>query len=200
MLLSPLHVDRLSEAQNGIGWRPRHIRTDFWLSILSARYSPLPRRNVWSRFGRGVCQEGRPVRYTHVPRLPPCGDSPRLHSRLEAAASEEAYLARRRFCRLGLEGKALELPRTSEVAIVSATLPATPRMIPLESWSAQFPGTNGGSSDLAFANSAGPPQKWRNRRLRLNVLTSRPSSARPGGAATRQRNRNLIMLTSMAMN
>ena len=70
--------------------------------------------------------EGLPRRETG-----PCGDLPRLRSRLERPASERDVSQSGLPLLFAGQG-ARAFRRTAKVAIVSATLPATPRMIPLE--------------------------------------------------------------------
>ena len=148
MLLSPLHVDRLSKAQSGIGWRPQHISTDyistdFWLSTIERKVSAgASKSSECSGPASGERFDTRTSRS-------PCGDSTRLRMPFG--------VARRGVSQSGLP---LVLPacarafrRTAMVALVSATPPATPRVVSLEIMRCQLPGTNGGPSGFA---SRGP--------------------------------------------
>jgi hypothetical protein len=94
---------------------PRDISTDFWLSTCerqdihgaseNAGAQNVPAWGVGYRKKSGsirACLTGIGLRRFAAPALP-----------LGAAASEEAYLklAYRWYCRLGLEGKEIELPK-----------------------------------------------------------------------------------------
>jgi hypothetical protein len=130
LLLSPLHVDRLSKAQSGIGWRPQHISTDFWLSTFERKVSAGASKSSECSApasGERFDQEGRPVRYAHS--RSPCGDSPRLRMPFGAARRGVSQSG----LPLVLPACARAFRRTAKVALVSATPPATPVWFPLKS-------------------------------------------------------------------
>jgi hypothetical protein len=119
----------------------------------------------------------------------PCGDSP-----LCACHSErhgEAYL---NLAYAGFAGLRSSFSEEPKVALVSATPPATPRVVSLEIMRCQLPGTNGGSSDLAFCElHMARRSKWRNRRLALSRFNE-PAAILGnewGKASAARRNRTL---------
>jgi hypothetical protein len=129
-------------------------------------------------------------------------DRPAVIRRACACRSErhgEAYLnlAYRWFCRLALEGKVADhatFLKNRHGRFRDSDASAIPSVVSLEIMRCQLPGTNGGSSDLAFRDlRMAPRNKWRNRRLALR-RSNEPVAIlgnESGKASAARRDRNL---------